>query len=342
MGKNVQDHPYDSFEQQFRENWPSELWNDVSLLVAVSGGSDSVALLRAVKVLQSQHESARGRIEAAHFNHGWRSDASDEDEAFVRSLCASLQIRCHCGRSEHSAQKEQVARDERYDFLRKIAEQRGNRYLLLAHTANDQAETVLHRIVRGTGLKGLRGIPPRRRLSEAVTIVRPMIWAGRSDVLQYLSRLGQNYRNDASNSDPRFTRNRIRHELLPHLAQHYNPAIIDSLLRLSSLAAEADQEISELVVSELATCVVAQNEHKVELDRPELMSCSPFLQREILAKLWRQQGWPEQSMGFEQWHQLVVAIAEQRTINVSGQIHVESTPSKVQLERPRQLREGEA
>ena len=191
-----QDHPIDVFEQQLLNAWPLSIWSPVSILVTVSGGPDSVALLRALHSLKEfgaltpaetirgdqQAPRVAGRFEVAHFNHRWRIPESDEDEVFVSSLCDELGIFCHVGRSDRSEQKEELARNERYEFWRNVAEQRGARYIVTAHSANDQAETILHRIIRGTSLKGLRGISRSRQLSEAVTVVRPMLWATRDEI----------------------------------------------------------------------------------------------------------------------------------------------------------------
>lgn len=325
------DHPLDPFERQLHEHWDPQSWNDVSLLIAVSGGPDSVALLRAICRIAAP--GTYGRIAAAHFNHGWRGEASDKDEVFVRSMCNRLGITCHVGRAIGSSQKEEVARTERYEFLRRTAEKNGHRYLVVAHTADDQAETVLHRIIRGTGLRGLRGIPARRRLTEAVTLVRPMLWARRQNVIEYLQRIDQTYHQDPSNEDQRFTRNQIRHDLLPHLAQHYNTSIVEALLRLAAVAAESTTEISRKVAQKLDRLVVSRNDDAVEIDRVGLLSCSPFLQREIFAALWRKQSWPEQSMTFEHWHQIVEVVATETTIMMPGNVRVESKSKSVLLKR---------
>ena len=331
MASSTTPGPFDPFESRLREDWATQTWKDVSILVAVSGGPDSVALLRSICALAEQ--DGQGRIDAAHFNHGWRKEASDLDEAFVRSLCQELQTRCHFGRAPDLQQKEEVARRQRYDFLQRIAEENGHRYLVVAHTADDQAETVLHRILRGTGLRGLSGIPARRRLSEAVTLVRPLLWAHRRDVIEYLQRIGQAFQEDSSNEDVSFTRNRIRHELLPHLAQHYNASVADALLHLSSLAGECCDEVSRLVEEKLDECVISRNKESIEVDRNVFLSCSSFLQREIFVELWREQNWPAQSMSFEHWHQMVEAVATGATITMPGGVRLKAEGQIVKLIR---------
>lgn len=326
----------DPFTQQLQIAWPIEDWTNVSVLIAVSGGPDSVALLRALHTLRSAQNTQKAtqstRLEVAHFNHGWR-DTAEQDEQFVAALCSELSVTLHVGHARSTKQTEETARSERYAFLQSTAEQRGARYLATAHTANDQAETILHRIIRGTGPKGLVGIQRTRKLSEAVTVVRPMLWATRQEVLRYLTRSEQEYRVDESNSDTRYTRNRIRHELLPHLAQHYNSNIIDSLLRLGQLSAEVNDVIQSEVGLGLEECITAKSDNMVELDRDHLIAKSDFLLRETLVAVWRNQGWPEQSMGFDQWNRLAQAVRSGDTVCLPGGVRISSDSGHVRLHR---------
>src|SRR5438132_8777665 len=213
------------------------------IVVAVSGGPDRVALLRALASLPTA-----GRLIVAQLNHQLRGPESDADEAFVRALPESLQpgMELRCERIDVAAQArteganvEAVARRVRYDWLARVAKECQARWVATGHTADDQAETVLHRLLRGTGLKGLRGIATRRSLAERVELIRPLLGVTRAAVMEYLREMGQAYRTDSSNADRGYTRNRIRHELLPLLAQQYNPAIAAVLCRLAEQADEA-------------------------------------------------------------------------------------------------------
>ena len=131
-----------------------------------------------------------------------------------------------------------MARRLRYDWLTRVAGEAGAGWVATGHTANDQAETVLHRLLRGAGLRGLRGIAARRPLAAGVGLVRPLLDATRDEVMAYLEAIGQAYRQDSSNLDPALTRNRIRHQLLPRLAAEYNPQIVAVLGRLAGQAEE--------------------------------------------------------------------------------------------------------
>ena len=333
MPTNAKSRQPHSFVARVANAWPTDRWTNVSVLVAASGGPDSTALLRAIARLHGDNANAVGRLEVAHFNHRWREDASDADQTFVSDLAEKLGLRFHLGVSAEPKLTEQAARDERYHFLQQTAEDRGARYIVLAHTAADQAETVLHRIIRGTGLRGLQGIPPRRRLTEAVTLVRPMLWAYRKDVLGYLNELGQDYQTDSTNLDCKFTRNRIRNELLPHIAQHYNPAVVNSLLRLGTLAAEANDELSGHLRAMAAKCLFAQAKEQFELRRSELLALSDFAQREVIGLLWREQAWPEQSMGFEQWNRIVEAVRQAASLSLPGGVHMSCDDGTVRFVR---------
>ncbi|NLS95597.1 MAG: tRNA lysidine(34) synthetase TilS [Planctomycetaceae bacterium] len=270
-----------------------------------------MALLRGLSALKRGGE---GRLVVAHFNHQLRGGESDADERFVGRLADQLGLRFESGRLEPaeldacSEGIEEAARNLRYRFLTDAAERIGARYVVCAHTADDQIETILHRIVRGTGIAGLAGIPRCRQLSPAVTVIRPLLNVRRSEVLEYLAFLGQPYRDDRSNSDRRFTRNRIRRDLLPHLAEHYNPAVAEALLRLGRLAAEAQEVVDGLVRRLVADGVVAASDDGLLVVRSRVADQPDYLVRELLMHAWQAKGWPMQSMGFDEWNRLLQMV----------------------------------
>jgi tRNA(Ile)-lysidine synthase len=304
------------FEAKLAEAWPPDRWRDVSVLVAVSGGADSMALLRALVRLKT---GGSGRLLVGHFHHGLRPQA-DADERFVRALCSNLDLPCHVGQGDVGTLARQqgngleaAARHSRYEFLQSVAEQQAARYLVTAHTADDQVETILHRIVRGTGLAGLAGIPRVRRLSHAVSLMRPLLGFRRTEIRDYLSALKQGYRHDDSNLDTRLTRNRIRHELLPLLADQFNPAVDEALLRLGTLAAEAQAVIDQLVDQHYENSVTAPSSDRVLIQSAPLKSAPPYVIREICIRIWQRQGWPQQAMGRSKWKQLADLILQPDT-----------------------------
>lgn len=288
------------------EVWPADQWRDVNVVVAVSGGRDSVALLCALRQMQPTME---GMLSTAHLNHGLRGEHSDADEQFMRQLCEDLSVPLDVERIDLAADEsagdgiEAAARAARYEFLRRVARKRGARYVATAHTADDQAETILHRILRGTGLAGLAGMSLTRPLDASVTLVRPLLHVRRSDIDRFVAEQQQPFREDASNLDLRFTRNRIRHDLLPKLRREYNPAVDEALLRLGSLAGECRRAIDE-IVGPLAAQHVRPAESAVTIDCRELADCSPYLVRQLLLHAWRDSGFPMQGMGKEEWDAL--------------------------------------
>lgn len=303
------------FEQKLILAWPTAVWQDVTVLVAVSGGPDSVALLRGLASIDGRGAGGQGegQLIAAHFNHGLRGEQAAADEAFVIELCQRLQIGCRVGRAGENGggaalSGEAALRTARYQFLSDAARHVGARYVATGHTADDQAETVLHRIVRGTGIAGLAGMRRHRQLIPGVSLVRPLLNVSRREVLDYLAGIGQSYREDHSNADLRYTRNRLRHKLLPHLAAKYNPGVVDAVTRLAALAGEV-QDVMARLVDDLSTrCVMADGPGEVTLDCDVLASAPRFLVRELLIAIWRRQGWSLQAMGFQRWEELAELV----------------------------------
>ena len=208
------------------------------VLVAVSGGSDSVALLHLLWRLRDELDID---LCAAHLDHALRAESRDEAD-FVRRFCAALcvplverriSVNTALGRGQGGV--EQVAREVRYAFLREAAAEAGCQLIALGHHRGDQAETLLQRLVRGSGPGGLAAMQPR-----SGTLIRPLLDISREEILAYLCAHDLSWVEDPSNRDPRFTRNRIRSELLP-LLQTFNPRIEDGLCRLAQrLACEED------------------------------------------------------------------------------------------------------
>jgi tRNA(Ile)-lysidine synthase len=239
-----------------------------------------------------------------------RGERAQADQQFVAELCRALGIECVCGQAETGGPPasgeglEEAARRARYDFLKRAAEHSGARYVATGHTADDQAETILHHVLRGTGLRGLGGMKRIRPLGPAVTLVRPMLEIRRAAVLEYLAELRQPYCEDETNLDRGFLRNRIRHELLPQLARNYSASIVEAILRLGALAADAQRVIDHVAESLLDRSLVKRDEQTIVLDCRPLRSSDPHLVREVLIAAWCRQDWPQQSMGWTHWTQL--------------------------------------
>lgn len=227
-----------------------------TIVAAVSGGADSLSLILALHELTCMGKLGN-RIIAAHFNHRLRGDASDADEDFVRAFAAERKIELAVGRSDASpkASLEQNARIERYGFLGRTAENLHAAIVLTGHTINDQAETLLMNLIRGSGIRGLGGMRVVRPLiaSQPRTpmLVRPLLrWAHRSDTEGFCRSLGIEYRYDTMNEDETFRRVRIRKVLLP-LLEDLNPKIVDRLAETAELLQNELPETPETGIADL-------------------------------------------------------------------------------------------
>lgn len=275
-------------------------WQRCRVLLGVSGGADSTAMLRFFAAIPNF------QIAAIHVNHGTRANESDDDAEFVESLCQQLGIKMFVkniagGDSIKPGRSEAVLRKIRYDCFLQTAESGGYRYVALAHTADDQVETVLHRIVRGTGLRGLTGIPPFRPLSAAVTCLRPFLEIRREEILSFLAEIQQTFRTDSSNLHSNYTRNRIRNELLPQLQREYNPAVGTALLRLMKQSQQVQRYISPDIEAMFHRAIHIESPHLAKLFVAKLNTKDEYIVCECLHLLWQTQGWPLGGMTYEKW-----------------------------------------
>jgi len=225
--------------------------------IAVSGGADSVALLR---LLLEQRQRLGIVLQVLHFNHKLRGRASDADEQFVATLAARLGLEFHSGRADvarvakrakHNI--EDAARRVRYEWFANIAAAKNLRSIATAHTADDQAETVLAHLLRGTGIAGLSGIHP-----VSATVIRPLLGFRRSELRLYLRKLRQPWREDATNRDTQRTRARIRSLLIPLLEKRFQPLAVEHLAALAARACENEALLSALSAHVRASAVSVQ------------------------------------------------------------------------------------
>jgi tRNA(Ile)-lysidine synthase len=237
-------------------------------LALVSGGPDSVALLRALLELG-------GEPAVLHVDHGLRDAESREDAEFVRALCEKLGVRCEVRdvRLEEGPNLQERARDERYRIATAVADRLGLLEIATGHTADDAAETVVMNLARGAGLRGLAGIPPVRG-----RVVRPLIHHRRREVLRYLQYLNQAYRTDPTNLTGKYARNRIRLEVLPVLEELY-PGAISNIAHGAALARE-DLDVLEGLVAG----AVHQRGGEVVVTLDDLSKMPPALQRHAVRR----------------------------------------------------------
>ncbi len=211
--------------------------------IAVSGGADSVALLRAMLELRAELGIV---LSVVHFNHKIRGRDGDADAEFVAELAKRYGLESHQASGDvpafakrHHLSIEAAARRLRYEMFRKLLADGTLDRIATAHTRDDQAETVLLRVLRGAGTRGLAGIHPTLKLDHGI-IIRPMLGISRAEVDCYLKSLGQPWREDATNTDVAYTRNRVRHELLPLLERDYNPNVREVLAEAAEVARDED------------------------------------------------------------------------------------------------------
>jgi tRNA(Ile)-lysidine synthase len=311
------------------------------VVAAVSGGPDSTALLRAL--IAARDPAAPFIITIAHLNHQLRGAESDADEAFTADSHARLTAagvpalrlcveRIDVAARAKGANLEATARRLRYQWLAETALQVGARWVATGHTADDQAETVLHRLLRGSGLAGLRGIAARREAAPGVGLVRPLLQITRAEILAYLNALGHPFRVDSTNSDLSYTRNRIRAELLPYLAAHYNPAVSRILARLAEQAGEAHREESTAAVNLLSAAELPRAGAMLVFNRDRLAAAPRRLTRDALRLAWRREGWPRDGMNYDAWERLAGLLhGEARAADLPGGIRAQVRERIMQL-----------
>jgi tRNA(Ile)-lysidine synthase len=311
-------------------------------VLAVSGGPDSVALAHACIALWQQRRLAD--VTLAHLNHQLRGADSDADETFVKSLPVTRnlpQLRCHTHRIDiaHVAQQkgdnlENAGREARYHWLTEIAQREGAAWIATGHTADDQAETVLHHLLRGSGLAGLAGMTERRPLAPGIDLVRPLLTIRRAKVMEHLQENHLSYRRDASNEDLTFTRNLIRHKLMPVLERDYNPQLIEVLGRTALQLRGIQDELTKQAHALLADVELPRAGAMIVLKREPLQTAGLVLLRELLRIVWQREGWPQGAMGFVDWDRAAALVSGASAGNdfPSG-VRVRATEQVIQLER---------
>ena len=251
-------------------------------------------------MLSDLSESLGITLVCAHVNHALRAD-SDEDEQFCRELSRTLGWPFVATKSDivSEARRRQLSledagRQARYAFFRTSALAHGCGRVAVGHTRNDQAETFLHRLVRGAGVTGLASVhpvlpalptaaaDPRERPANEPSLIRPLLDVGRSDILEYLRAHGLDYRIDPTNRDPRFTRNRLRHELLPQMASRHNPRIVETLAATADLVRDEDDFVRSVARTALDESTIDVNEASWVLSVETMAAQHPAIARRVI------------------------------------------------------------
>ncbi|MBT8339322.1 MAG: tRNA lysidine(34) synthetase TilS, partial [Desulfatitalea sp.] len=247
------------------------------VLAGVSGGPDSVVL---VHILSALRDSLHFTLGGAYLNHGLRPAAARHEIELVSALARRLGFELHIGEigplSGGGSLEEQL-RLQRYSFFNGTAAAHGYTKIAVGHHADDNAEAVLMRFLRGSGLLGLAGIAPVRD-----NIIRPLIHLRREQVLAFLKRYGVAWAEDASNADQRFVRNRVRHHLLPLLKQHYNPNIVNTLNRVAGVCLEEERHLDLSLQPLLTEAVLSAEADRLELGLAAFNRSPRPVQRRLL------------------------------------------------------------
>ncbi len=253
------------------------------VLVGVSAGPDSVCLLYVLKELREEYNLS---LHIAHLHHGFRGSEADEDVRFVKAIGDSLGIPLHIEYVDIPSyikrarlSKQAGAREVRYKFFYRVAEEIGADKIALGHTADDQIETFLMRVIKGSGPHGLAGIPPVRD-----KVIRPVIEIYREEIKEYLSERDIRYRIDSSNLSPVYLRNKIRLELIPYLSKEYNPNIIDTLMRNLKILRDEDIFLDEYVEKKYPDLLISESKGHVRFDMEKLASIARPIRRRVLRR----------------------------------------------------------
>ena len=257
------------------------LFKGAKIVTGVSGGADSTALLL---FLCSLKESYNLEIYAVHVHHGIRGEEADRDMRFVEDLCKKLNVECTVKHhdvvsisKEKGISEEEAGREVRYKDFREELEKRNADFIAVAHNMNDQAETVIMRLCRGSGLTGMAGIRPVRG-----NIIRPLIDCFRSEIEEYLEFNNQEYINDSTNFKEDYTRNRIRLNVLPYLSSQINSSAMENIAKSTVLLREEDDYINSLALEKLNEITVKKEKNSVSLNSVKLCRINPVLQRRII------------------------------------------------------------
>ncbi|MEO9595814.1 tRNA lysidine(34) synthetase TilS [Rhodopirellula bahusiensis] len=336
---------WQSLRDAIRLTWPNRHGrsSDVATLIGCSGGADSVALVRLLAEQWAEESRAiSGSDEArpiptaplvvAHCNHGLRGEESDADEAFVHALCDQLQLPLVVHRVREQARSaatiqvsdEQTLRQIRREFFVRTAKLHGCRYVGIAHSADDQAETMLHHFIRGTGPLGLAGIAESSDLNADIVLRRPLLQVRRESLRAGLREIGQPWREDASNQLTHYTRNWIRGDVLPLVESRY-PNVVEAIHRAGTLQRETNEMVRRMADQWLERySELDDNRWTVHTERLSRSTNSDFstaqstnsvhwaTERPIIVAAsqlaWDRLGWPRGSMTMDHWQRLSMLI----------------------------------
>jgi len=310
---------------------PGESW-----LLAVSGGCDSMAMMVCLTSMAQTGRLTFAKLHVAHLDHQLRGEESAADATFVNEQAQKLVLPFTLETIDVARQAaasgesiELTARRIRYDFLAQAARRHSCNKIALAHNADDNAETILHRILRGTGIRGLAGIPAVRQLpGENLRFIRPLLSIPRAAIEEYAAQNQIPYRQDRTNLSRAYTRNRIRLDLLPLLKEQYNPQVVDALLHLGRIAEEAGGTLEMDIAAALQTLILARTDNSITLPLELLQSKTRTELAQIMRAAMDLLQIPQQQIGFRQIAAILNLILENndhKTLQLPAGLIVERT-----------------
>ena len=287
----------------------SSFLSDAPIVVAISGGLDSVALLHLFRFAITQSH----QLHAAHFDHCSRDDSA-ADAQWVSGLCRAWGVPLELGRAKEALISEESARNARHDFLESVRTRVGGGVVVMAHHADDQAETVLFRMVRGSGLRGLSGMSEYRDPG----VWRPLLPFWRDEIALYAQEVCLNWREDPTNQEQRFTRNIIRNNVLPEIESRIAPAARRSLVRLADLAREDEKAWIILLDEVLGSLELEQDEEALSLDFQRVTQLHGAVRGRILREVARKLGYQLDAIGTRLASDFVDSAQSGRQIDLTG------------------------
>ncbi len=302
------------------QSWLNEglLHRNDHVIVGVSGGPDSMALLHLL-LAANQTLDWHLQLHIAHLDHQLRGEESTEDAAFVQAAAEALALPCTIAHEDiaaraktHAIGVEEAGRQARYTFYHRVCLQTGAKLVAVGHHADDNAETILHRVLRGTGLRGLSGIPRRRELTNGsdVFVVRPLLKLTRPFILKYLEEEGIAFREDRTNTDTTRIRNRIRHQVLPMLERDINPQTREAITRLGEQAQWLVEFLHETVQRTFETLIISRTDQTLTLNVDTLSRKSRIVQTEIVRLAYASFELGEQDLAFSHLVATLDLVAE--------------------------------
>jgi len=295
-------------QQQFQAKLAIErlVYPGEKVYVACSGGPDSVALIHLFKNLPKKWKLKLGVL---HVNHGLRGKSSDADEKFVSCLAEKLEIpflRSYNDVKKIAEKKqystEEAAREGRYEALSKMLLRTKHPKIAVAHNLNDQAETLLMRMIQGTGSRGLLGIRKQRKVGKVI-YVRPLLSFSKEEILNYLDENKLKFRKDKSNLSKKIVRNKIRLELLPYLEKEYNPRVVQALARIPSIYTDEQEVLVSMELEALEKVGLKKNKNEIVFSRHEFSKLPAAIQFRVLNQILKSID-ERSGLGFDQWSML--------------------------------------